>query len=232
MVSMPPYVVEPPDELEVSVRPAVPDLSLTTVTVQTDGNIDLGFVGDVYVAGLTLEQIEQKIAQHLTALAAGHRRATGLPGLGPAGQRQPEQVVLRARHRHDPGQVPGHRQRDRARRHPHRGPALEQPPREGLPVRPHPAGGPDQILKIDWCGIKDRGDTLTNYQTLPRRPDHRPRRQAPRPAEHAPRRRMTAELRSGTRHASTSEPFEAMGGQGFGDGQGRPGGDDRPGPRR
>jgi polysaccharide export outer membrane protein len=22
-------------------------------------------------------------------------------------------------------------------------------------------------LKIDWCGIKDRGDTLTNYQLFP-----------------------------------------------------------------
>jgi len=32
------------------------------------------------------------------------------------------------------------------------------------PIRP---GGPDQVLKIDWFGIKDRGDTLTNYQVLP-----------------------------------------------------------------
>jgi polysaccharide export outer membrane protein len=23
------------------------------------------------------------------------------------------------------------------------------------------------VLKIDWFGIKDRGDTLTNYQVLP-----------------------------------------------------------------
>ena len=34
-------------------------------------------------------------------------------------------------------------------------------------VRPHPAGGADQVLRIDWFGIKDRGDTLTNYQVLP-----------------------------------------------------------------
>src|SRR4051812_31053094 len=73
MVSLPPYVVEPPDELEVSIRPAVPDLTLTTVTVQMDGNIDLGFAGDVYVAGLTLDQIELKIAQHLTASAGRSR---------------------------------------------------------------------------------------------------------------------------------------------------------------
>src|SRR4051794_12350682 len=62
MVSLPVYVVEPPDELEVSIRPAVPDLSMTTLTVQSDGVIDLGFVGDVYVAGLTLAQVELKIA--------------------------------------------------------------------------------------------------------------------------------------------------------------------------
>src|SRR5512135_2937127 len=67
MVSLPPYVIEPPDELEVSIRPAVPDLPLTTLTVQPDGNIDLGFLGDVYLAGLTLEQAEQKIAQHVAA---------------------------------------------------------------------------------------------------------------------------------------------------------------------
>ncbi len=56
MVSMPPYVVEPPDEIEVSVKPVDPDFSLSTMTVQADGTIDAGFLGDVYVAGLTLEQ--------------------------------------------------------------------------------------------------------------------------------------------------------------------------------
>src|SRR5579863_8772623 len=64
MVSMPPYVIEPPDELEVAVRPASPDLTLSTLTVQADGNIDLSFAGDVYVAGLTLDDAERKIAQH------------------------------------------------------------------------------------------------------------------------------------------------------------------------
>src|SRR5947209_8520242 len=34
-------------------------------------------------------------------------------------------------------------------------------------ARPHPAGGPDIILKVDWFGIRDRGDTLTNYQLQP-----------------------------------------------------------------
>src|SRR4051812_7151553 len=68
-VSMPRYVVEPPDELDVSIRPAPPDWSLSTVTVQQDGVIDLGFLGDVYVAGLTLEQGEPKISHQATMAA-------------------------------------------------------------------------------------------------------------------------------------------------------------------
>jgi polysaccharide export outer membrane protein len=40
-------------------------------------------------------------------------------------------------------------------------------PEKAYLVRPHPVGGHDQVLKIDWCGITERGDTLTNYQLLP-----------------------------------------------------------------
>ena len=69
MVSLPAYVVEPPDELELTVKPAVPDLTVTSVTVQSDGNIDLGLPGSVYVAGLTLDQVEVKIAQTLMQYA-------------------------------------------------------------------------------------------------------------------------------------------------------------------
>src|SRR3954454_2261651 len=45
MVSLPPYVIEPPDELEVSMRPAVPDLNRAGLTVPADGLIDLGVAG-------------------------------------------------------------------------------------------------------------------------------------------------------------------------------------------
>src|SRR3954451_17896993 len=69
MVSMTPYVIEPPDELEISVRPTSLEILLTTVTVQADGVIDMGFAGDIYVACLTLAQAEQKIALHLEPIA-------------------------------------------------------------------------------------------------------------------------------------------------------------------
>src|SRR4051794_7109985 len=56
MVSQPHHIVEPPDELEVNVKPTVPDLTTTsTLVVRSDGVVDLGFYGDVYVAGLTID---------------------------------------------------------------------------------------------------------------------------------------------------------------------------------
>src|SRR5205823_760935 len=68
-VSMPSYVVEPPDELEISVRPNLFEQRIPNVIVRADGMIDLGFYGDVYVAGLTLDDIERKIASHMRPLA-------------------------------------------------------------------------------------------------------------------------------------------------------------------
>jgi polysaccharide biosynthesis/export protein len=167
MVSMPAYVVEPPDELELTVRPAPADLPTSTLTVQSDGNLDLGLFGDVYVAGLTLEQVEQKVAQHLVArnkgggprpnyvvsarLANGSQSkfyyvlgTVGTQGKFPiTGNDTVLDAILTA------------------------GLKSNSLPEKAYLVRPHPAGGPDQVLKIDWISVKERGDTLTNYQIFP-----------------------------------------------------------------
>ena len=167
MVSLPPYVVEPPDELEISVRPATAELATSTLPVQADGNVDMGFHGDVYVAGLTLEQVEQKITQHLAARA------------GPRPSREPYQVSVRL--------VNGSQSKfyyvlgtvTTQGRFPITGNdtvldailaaglRTNSLPEKAYLVRPHPAGGPDQVYRIDWDGIKERGDTLTNYQVFP-----------------------------------------------------------------
>ena len=167
MVSMPPYVIEPPDELEISVRPAAVELPLTTVTVQADGVVDLGFIGDVYLAGLTLSQAEQKIAEHLDPIA--RRRKV----------REPVEVSVRL--------VNGSQSKffyvmgavTTQGRFPivgnetvidallTAGLRSNSNPEKAYLVRPHPINGPDQILKIDWEGIKNRGDTMTNYQLFP-----------------------------------------------------------------
>ena len=65
-VSMPQYVVEAPDILIVEVQQALPDRPITGEhLVQPDGRITLGNYGQVFVAGLTVDQIKAKIADHL-----------------------------------------------------------------------------------------------------------------------------------------------------------------------
>ena len=65
-VSLPAYVVEPPDLLVVEVLEALPGRPISGERlVRPDGTISLGFYGDVYVAGLSLPEIKEKIVLHL-----------------------------------------------------------------------------------------------------------------------------------------------------------------------
>jgi polysaccharide biosynthesis/export protein len=64
--NQPPYVVEPPDFLMVEVLEALPARPISGVRlVRPDGTITLGYYGDVYVAGLTLPEVKEKIVIHL-----------------------------------------------------------------------------------------------------------------------------------------------------------------------
>jgi polysaccharide export outer membrane protein len=64
--SMPEYVVEPPDIIIVEVLEALPGRPITGERlVRPDGTISLGFYGDVYVAGLNLTEVKEKIVLHL-----------------------------------------------------------------------------------------------------------------------------------------------------------------------
>ena len=169
MVSMPPYVVEPPDELELSIKPAVPDFTLTTVVVQADGNVDLGYPGDVYVSGLTLAQVEQKISQHLRAYSASRGREVREPIDVSArlvnGSQSKNYYVLGTVS--NQGKFPSTGNDTVLDAILTAGLRSNSLPEKAYLVRPHPNGGADQILKIDWCGIKERGDTTTNYQVFP-----------------------------------------------------------------
>src|SRR3954469_22420403 len=65
-VSLPDYVVEPPDLVLVEVLEALPGRPISGERlVRPDGKISLGFYGDVYVAGLTIPEIKEKIIFHL-----------------------------------------------------------------------------------------------------------------------------------------------------------------------
>ncbi len=173
MVSLPPYTVEPPDQIEISVKPPVTesadssDVSVITANVQTDGNIDLGFSGDLYVAGLTLEQIELKVAQYLTERAGAQPPKTPYRVSAKLlnGSQSKSYYVLGTVTTQGKFPITGNETvLDAILTAGLRSNSL---PDKAYLVRPHPAGGPDQVLKIDWFGIKERGDTLTNYQIFP-----------------------------------------------------------------
>jgi len=167
MVSMPAYVIEPPDEIEVTVRPASFILDTSTLVIRQDGVADLGFYGDVYLSGLTLEDAERKIAQHLMPFAAKQKI------------QEPIEVSVRLVNGTSSkqyyvlgtvttqGKFPLNGSETVLDAILQAGLRTNSLPEKAYLVRPHPAGGPDTVLKIDWCGIKDRGDTLTNYQIFP-----------------------------------------------------------------
>jgi RNA polymerase sigma factor (sigma-70 family) len=60
------YVVEPPDLLVVEVLDALPGRPISGERlVRPDGKISLSYYGDVYVAGLTLPEVKEKIVHHM-----------------------------------------------------------------------------------------------------------------------------------------------------------------------
>ncbi len=61
-----PYVVEPPDLIQVEVLEALKDRPITGERlVRPDGTITLGFYGDIHVNGLTVKEVKTKIIMHL-----------------------------------------------------------------------------------------------------------------------------------------------------------------------
>ncbi|WP_165227606.1 polysaccharide biosynthesis/export family protein [Aquisphaera insulae] len=65
-VTMPEYVIEPPDIVLVEVLEAAPGRPISGERlVRPDGKISLGWYGEVYVAGLTISEAKEKIIFHL-----------------------------------------------------------------------------------------------------------------------------------------------------------------------
>jgi polysaccharide export outer membrane protein len=82
-VTMPDYVVEPPDLMIVEVLEALPGRPISGERlVRPDGKISLGFYGDVYVAGLTMPEVKEKIVLHLRKFLTD--TALGLVDIDPA----------------------------------------------------------------------------------------------------------------------------------------------------
>lgn len=64
--SMPEYVVEPPDLVRIEVLEALPGRPITgDRLVRPDGKVSLDFYGDLYVSGLTVSEMKEKVIIHL-----------------------------------------------------------------------------------------------------------------------------------------------------------------------
>jgi polysaccharide export outer membrane protein len=166
-VTMPRHVVEPPDELQVSVKPTSFGFDMTRLIVQADGTLDLDFYGDLYVAGLTLDEVERKLVDRFTveALRRDIRGPVQASVRLADGRNSKRFYVLGAVENPSSFPILGNETvMDGILQAGLRSHSL---PEKAYLVRPHPIDGADQVFKIDWFGITQRGDPLTNYQLMP-----------------------------------------------------------------
>src|SRR3954468_1079902 len=185
-VSMPDYVVEPPDILVVEVLEALPGRPITGERlVRPDGKISLGFYGDIYVAGLTTDEIKEKIILHLREFI--NDEVLGLTRLdAKTGQAEDVDPAKSSRVFVDvasynskvyyvqgdvgsPGRLPITGNETVLDAIQYAGGLI---PTASVPnirlVRPAPPGACcEQTLPINIAAIVNAGDTTTNYQLMP-----------------------------------------------------------------
>jgi polysaccharide export outer membrane protein len=168
-VSLPPYVIEPPDILLIESTQKIPDQPVRGQhLVRPDGTVSLGIYGSAYVAGMTIDQAKESIGRTLATrikdfdlrnlnvdiLAYNSKFyyiITDGAGYGEQVIRLPitgSETVLDG-----VSQVFGLS-------------AVSSKQRIWV-ARRSPDGTSDQVLPVDWCGIAQRGSTSTNYQVMP-----------------------------------------------------------------
>jgi protein involved in polysaccharide export with SLBB domain len=167
---LPAYVIEPPDILLVEYACPYSDDPVKITgrrLVRPDGTIGLGQLGAVSVGGLTVGQAGRAIGRHLAGRLDGfdprrltvdvlayNSKAFYMIIEGPNGEevhRLPatgSDTVLDAI-----AQINGL--------------SGEAVKKHVWIARPAPAGGPEQILPVDWKAITQDGQSATNYQLLP-----------------------------------------------------------------
>jgi polysaccharide export outer membrane protein len=168
-VSLPPYVIEPPDILLIESTQKIPDQPIRGQhLVRPDGTVGLGIYGSAYVAGMTIEQAREAIGRTLATrikdfdlrnlnvdvLAYNSKFyyvITDGAGYGEQVIRMPimgSETVLDGI-----SQIYGL-------------PAVASKKRIWV-ARRSADGTTDQVLPVDWCGISQRGSEATNYQIMP-----------------------------------------------------------------
>lgn len=95
MIPKPPYVVQPLDVLLLRVAEPLPNQPIEgSYTVTPDGTVNLGFsYGQVHVAGLSLQDVERAIRQHLARVLKDPQIAVGLAQFRGVQQTRGEHLV-------------------------------------------------------------------------------------------------------------------------------------------
>ncbi len=187
MIALPLYVVEPPDMIRVDLHESLPGRPIRgDRLVRPDGRISMGYYGQVYVAGLTVSEIKEKIILHLRKYLTEEQLGLVIPDSARSGRSRPvspadstrvsvEVVAFNSKAYYVLGDVatPG--------RMPITG---SETVLDGLNcaggllpsaavsnirlVRPEPGGSNlEKFLKVDYRAIVENGDPATNYQIRP-----------------------------------------------------------------
>jgi polysaccharide biosynthesis/export protein len=193
-VSMPDYLVEPPDLILVEVLEALPGRPISGERlVRPDGKISLGFYGDVYVAGLTVQEMKEKIVLYLRKFLTDE--VLGLVEIDPetgAGKTDPGGKVVTIEPKDSdrvfvdvtaynsknyyvlgdvaaPGRLPITGNETVLDAIQFSGGLIPTAsPNNIRLVRPAPPGACcEQILPINLAAIMSAGDSTTNYQIMP-----------------------------------------------------------------
>jgi polysaccharide export outer membrane protein len=189
-VSMPDYVVEPPDLMIVEVLEALPGRPISGERlVRPDGKISLGFYGEVYVAGLTTDEIKEKIVLHLRKyLPDDVLGLTEIDPNDPSGQPRTKEVSPRESNRvfvdvtaynskyyyvqgdvAAPGKMPITGNETVLDAINYAGGLISTAAPQNIRlVRPAPPGACcEQVLPVNLAAIVSAGDPTTNYQIMP-----------------------------------------------------------------
>jgi polysaccharide biosynthesis/export protein len=183
--TMPDYVVEPPDIIDVEVLEALPGRPITGEhLVKPDGKITLGFYGDIYVAGLTPMEIKEKIILHLRQYI--NDEVLGLVIIGDddkptaVAPSQSNRVFVEVVSFNSkvyyvqgdvgvPGRLPITGNETVLDAINYAGGLIPTASTVNIRlVRPAPAGACcESILPVNYAAIVNAGDTTTNYQLMP-----------------------------------------------------------------
>jgi len=183
-VPLPAYIVEPPDMIVVEVlgtRPGSPIAGERLV--RPDGTISLGYYGELYVSGLTTQQIKEKVVihlrKHLTDQALGLvREENGRQIEVEPGDSARVFVDVSSYNSKvyyvqgevgSPGRLPCTGNDTVLDAITYAGGLVPTAnPTNIRLVRPAPPGARgEQVLPVDLAAIVDKGDSTTNYQLMP-----------------------------------------------------------------